>query len=69
VIPANSELQHELQLRYDDIILLSHKRLLSRLSPRHTLNFLAVMLHVWEDFYGLTLTGLRVSTGLVRFWS
>jgi hypothetical protein len=37
VIRANSELQHELQLRYNNIILLSHKLLLSRLSPGHTL--------------------------------
>jgi hypothetical protein len=36
VIRANSELQHELQLRCADIILLSHKLFLSRLSPRHT---------------------------------
>jgi hypothetical protein len=36
MIHANSELQHELQLRYDDVILLSHKLLLSRLSTRHT---------------------------------
>jgi hypothetical protein len=39
VIRANSELQHELQLKYDDIILLSHKLLLSRLSPRHIFFF------------------------------
>jgi hypothetical protein len=31
MIRANTELQHELQLKYDDIILLSHKLLLSRL--------------------------------------
>jgi hypothetical protein len=37
MIRANSELQHELQLRYDEVILLSHKLLLSRLSPRQTL--------------------------------
>jgi hypothetical protein len=36
MICANSELQHGLQLRYDDVILLSHKLMLSRLSPRHT---------------------------------
>jgi hypothetical protein len=36
MIRANSELHHELQPKYDDIILLSHKLLLSRLSPRHT---------------------------------
>jgi hypothetical protein len=36
VIHANSELQHELQLRYDVVILLSHKLLLNRLSPIHT---------------------------------
>jgi hypothetical protein len=37
VIRANSELQYELQLRYNNVILLSHKLLLSRLSPKHTL--------------------------------
>jgi hypothetical protein len=36
VIRANSELQRKLQLRYDNVILLSHKLILSRLSPRHT---------------------------------
>jgi hypothetical protein len=36
VIRANSELQYELQLRYDNIIVLSLKLLLNRLSPRHT---------------------------------
>jgi hypothetical protein len=38
VIHANSELQHKLQLRCDDIILLSYKLMLSRLSPKHTLS-------------------------------
>jgi hypothetical protein len=52
VIRANSELQYELQLRYDDVILLSHKLLLSKLSPRHTLiiyyNFLKY-LNIWTS--------------------
>jgi hypothetical protein len=34
---ASGELQHELQLRYNDVSLLSTKLVLSRLSPRHTL--------------------------------
>jgi hypothetical protein len=37
VIRVNSKLQHELQLRYDDVILLNTKLILGRLSPRHTL--------------------------------
>jgi hypothetical protein len=37
VIRVNSKLQHELQLRYDDVILLNIKLILGRLSPRHTL--------------------------------
>jgi hypothetical protein len=37
VIRASGKLQLMLQLKYDDVILLSTKLVLSRLNPRHTL--------------------------------
>jgi hypothetical protein len=50
MIRANSELQYELQLRYDDVILLSRKLLLSRLSPRHT-HFISVRAKLTAAFF------------------
>jgi hypothetical protein len=50
MIRTNSELQHKLQLRCDDVILLSTKLVLSRLSPRHThfnnMNYYANRTHI-----------------------
>jgi hypothetical protein len=66
VIRANSELQHELQLRYDDVILRSHKLLLSRLSPRHT--HIITMIKLLVPRYMTPKANMPFSLFLPQLW-